>query len=170
MFPLWKFSGGVAATAPPPPPNNRFGLIGQLLVQPPPKSLTRPLNLLQSSSKEEAFCFPPAKKKNSPKLHFYILGYIHPKGVESDHIKAMKVGEKKNMHPFICSAFSSSLLFCYVVNTSSRIPEINPALGRPATTVCNVTVQTQQFLLSPQRRERKSGKTAAGAGMHKKGK
>lgn len=151
MFPLWKFNGGVAATAPPPPPNNRFGLIGQLLVHPLPKN---PHSASCSSPKlqEEAFCFPPANKKNSPKLHFDIFGYIHPKPAESDHLKAMKVGKKKNMHPFIYSAFSSSPLFCYVVNTSNRIPEINPALGRPATTVCNVIIQTKQFMLSTTQR------------------
>lgn len=46
-------------------------------------------------------------------------------------------------------------LFCCVVNTDGRIPEINPALGRPATTLCNVITQTQQFMASTTRNKKK---------------
>lgn len=130
--------------------------------------------------------FQPVSKKHrrKPVVFHLFLTWLWMKAFQScipfvvldilpDHLKDSNERNKTqramrlSVYPSIKLSVSP-FLFCYVVNTGNHIPEINPALGRPATTVCNVITQTQQFIASTMQKT-SFGKTTASAWMYKNG-
>lgn len=125
--------------------------MGQLLLHPLPKHLTRPGTLLQSF-RSKPFVFHQRIRKRVQSLD--ILGYVHPKRVESDHLKATKGGKAKNhasIHLFSTLLLPSVLLRC---QHKQAYPRKKPSVGSASNHVWNVSIQTKHLMLVTTQRNR----------------